>query len=296
MPPFVSVVIPVYNRAHLLELVLQPLFEQTYPRECYEIIVVDDGSTDETASEAEAFGQRWDGLFTVIRQRNQGAGAARNTGIAAAQGKYVACIDSDCVAEATWISALVANAQAANADAVGGPIITGNTANPVCRYYAASRFYRHRLKNGRAEYLITGNILFRREAFVKVGGFETSGATTSEDVDISYRLVKAGYRIVVSDDGLVTHYGDPTTLGSFWKRMYLHGFSSVPLARRWPGVRHPGNQLLRHGGAIILSPLLAFRAARRDSIVWFPWFWLCVVIQHTAFCVGILDALRKDKR
>lgn len=293
---FISVVIPVYNRARLLELVLHPLFEQTYPRNRYEIIVVDDGSTDDSASQAETLGRSWGGNFMVLRQHNQGPGAARNTGIKAASGDLVACIDSDCEAEPQWLDILAAEINKTQADAIGGPIIVGNRQNRVCRYYAAAEFYRPRMQNGEVEYLITGNVIFRRAAILDVGGFEHSGMLASDDVDLSYRLKKAGHQLAMSQRGSVIHYGDPTTLRAFWRRLFQHGYYSVPLARRWPGVRPPLNQFVRHAGAIVLSPILAFRAAQRDSILWFPWFWLCVVIQHTAFCAGILNALRKGEQ
>ncbi len=85
----VSVVVPTYNRAHLLERALRSVIPQCGPRD--EVIVADDGSTDDTATVVEAFG----GPVRLLRLPHRGAGAARNAGIEAARGDLVAFLDSD---------------------------------------------------------------------------------------------------------------------------------------------------------------------------------------------------------
>jgi len=89
MTPLVSVVIPTYNYGHLLAAAVDSALAQTYP--AVEVVVVDDGSTDDTPSRLAGYGDR----IRVIRQENQGLSAARNTGIRAARGEYVALLDSD---------------------------------------------------------------------------------------------------------------------------------------------------------------------------------------------------------
>jgi glycosyltransferase involved in cell wall biosynthesis len=88
--PVFSVVVPVYNRAHLIERAVRSVLNQTYSD--FEIIVVDDGSTDDSAGAAEHLG---DSRIHVVRRENGGASAARNTGMDAARGRYVAFLDSD---------------------------------------------------------------------------------------------------------------------------------------------------------------------------------------------------------
>lgn len=87
--PLVSVIIPTYNRRNFLEQAIQSVFSQTYPY--VELIVVDDGSTDETSTLLDEFKER----LTVLRQSNQGVSAARNRGIRAAGGEYICFLDSD---------------------------------------------------------------------------------------------------------------------------------------------------------------------------------------------------------
>ena len=89
MKPEVSVIIPTYNRANLISETVNSVLAQTYHN--FEVIVVDDGSTDNTLSVLSGYGNQ----IRVIRQENQGAGAARNTGIREATGEFVAFLDSD---------------------------------------------------------------------------------------------------------------------------------------------------------------------------------------------------------
>ena len=98
----IAVIIPAYNAARTLAACLQALNAQTVPREVYEIIVVDDGSADDTAQRAVTAGAR------VIRQENAGAAAAGNRGAEAALGALLLFTDSDCVSAPDWVEAMVA--------------------------------------------------------------------------------------------------------------------------------------------------------------------------------------------
>jgi glycosyltransferase involved in cell wall biosynthesis len=93
MSPLFSVIIPTYNRAGIIGAALGSVLNQTFTD--YEVIVVDDGSKDETVAVTKAIAERSDRSIRVVEQPNAGPGAARNTGIAQANGEYVALLDSD---------------------------------------------------------------------------------------------------------------------------------------------------------------------------------------------------------
>ena len=117
--PRVSVVVCSYNGGRTLAQCLETLTALKYPD--YEVILVDDGSTDDTQSIAARFAGRDGAGVRTIHQENQGLGAARNVGLQAATGSVVAYTDSDCMAHPDWLTFLIAQLERSGADAVGGP-------------------------------------------------------------------------------------------------------------------------------------------------------------------------------
>lgn len=292
--PSVSVVVPAYNSAAYLPRCLSSLTSQRYPRDRYEVIVVDDGSTDDTARIAHEIAHAWDGHMIVLRESNGGPASARNAGISASAAPLVAFIDADCVADPDWLSALVGalDEAEANAAGVGGPIINVAPRDWVSRYLDACSFYRHRMRDGRVEYLLTQNVAFRRSALLQMGGFVAREGVWAEDSDLSFRLTQAGYSLLLSERGAVTHYGSPTSVRDLWKKLYLYGIGNAALGANWGKRRAPGRELVRRAGAVVLAPALALRLARRAGIAQALSFIPLISIEHTAFGVGLIAGMR----
>jgi len=120
--PMVSVVIPTYNRKDLLKECLDSLFNQTYPKERYEIIVVNDGSTDGTEEVLKEYAKKAPCAFKWLTQQNKGSYAARNLGIKNARGEIICFIDDDCIADRKWLEDLV-RAFEEGVGGVGGNIV-----------------------------------------------------------------------------------------------------------------------------------------------------------------------------
>jgi glycosyltransferase involved in cell wall biosynthesis len=288
----VSVVVPAYNCAPALERCLAALMAQSYPRDRYEIIVVDDGSTDDTAARAQALAVAWEGRLRVIRKANGGPASARNAGIAATDAgtEVIAFIDADCVAEPDWLACLAEQLASTGADGVGGPLVNIVPPGWISRYLHAARFYRHRVRHGQVEYLVTANVAYRRAALLAVGGFSQRDGVWGEDADLSFRLIQSGYRLLLAQQGIVFHYGTPTSLGGFIRELYRYGYGSGILARGWPRGRQPDIQLARHAGAAVLSPVLALSYAREAGLLQAVSFAPLIAIEHATFCAGLLRA------
>ncbi|HET7813445.1 MAG TPA: glycosyltransferase [Candidatus Baltobacteraceae bacterium] len=183
----VSIVVPVYNGADTLKTCLQSLQTQTLPRERYEIIVVDDGSSDASAQIA------LDAGVQLIRQPNGGAPAARNTGIAAARGTWVAFTDSDCVASRGWLAALLQAAQSVpGALGAAGKTIGLKSQTPAARFVdlMGGLDAIRSLQHPRFPFAPTANVLYSREALEKAGGFDRRYATY-DACDLHTRLRRA---------------------------------------------------------------------------------------------------------
>lgn len=286
--PSVSVVVATRNRAMLLRRCLASLQAQTYPRDRYEIIVVDDGSTDGTPEEAAALAQAWEGTLRVLRMAHGGPARARNAGIRASRAEIVAFTDSDCGVAANWLQQLVRTLEHDAGDGVGGPIVTAATRSWVARYLDAAAFYRHRVRHGQIDYLLTASAAFRRAALEAVGGFSERAGAWGEDADLSFRLRRYGYRLLLAPKGIVTHYGMPVGLRGLAVELYRYGRGNYLLSRDWYNGRTPLRELARHGGAVLLAPLLALYYARRPGLRWAPVFWPLIVTEHLAFSAGLL--------
>jgi glycosyltransferase involved in cell wall biosynthesis len=283
----VSVVVPVYNQAIFVSLALASLFAQDLPVSRFEIIVVDDGSTDGSGETASRLAATWSGVTRVLTKRNGGPASARNMGVAHSQAEFVAFMDADCRAASNWLSSLVRLLTETNAAAVGGPIVNAASANWVASYIDASGLYRHRVRRGVVDYLLTANVAFRRSALLEMDGF--SEGAWAEDADLSFRLLAAGHTLLLAEDGIVMHYGSPTTVRALAHELYRYGSGSYAQSRRWAGKRTPQREFIRHAGAVALSPMLALRLAPRLGLARACGCWPLVVIEHTAFCSGLLS-------
>ncbi len=199
--PKVSVVVCAYNAESTMAACLDSLRALRYP--AYEVVVVDDGSTDRTGSIAEEY----EGMH-VIHQENKGLSAARNVGIAASTGEIVAFTDSDCVVDADWLHYLVASFLSSGLPAIGGPNLPPPEDSLVASCVAASPGgpLHVMLDDEEAEHIPGCNMAFRREVLEEIGGFDPIFRSAGDDVDLCWRLQKRGHRIGFSPAATVWHF------------------------------------------------------------------------------------------
>jgi GT2 family glycosyltransferase len=225
--PGVSVVVPAYNSEGTVGACLRALLAQDVS-EPYEIIVVDDGSTDRTAEVAEGFGRR----VRVLRQANRGAGAARNAGTAAALGEIVLFTDADCEPVPGWARALV-KAIRAGADGAKGTYRTRQhslTARFVQAEYESK--YRRMAGMRRIDFVDTYSAAYWRELLLRSGGFDES-LRNDEDQELSFRLAEAGadLRFV---PGAVVFHRHADSPGEYARKKYRIGYWKVAVLARHP--------------------------------------------------------------
>jgi GT2 family glycosyltransferase len=199
-PPRVSVVVCTYNGGRTLEQCLCSLQALDYPD--YEVIVVDDGSMDNT----QAILARFPNVRT-IRQVNRGLSCARNVGLRAATGSIIAYTDSDCFADRDWLTLLVYQLQRSGAAAVGGPNLPPEDGRIAACVAASPGQPTHVLENDQtAEHIPGCNMAFRREALETVGGFDPQYRKAGDDVDMCWRLQQAGMWITFAPSAFVWHH------------------------------------------------------------------------------------------
>jgi len=225
--PHISIIIPAYNAEATLAGCLRAVLGLTLG-EPYEVIVVDDGSTDATASFARDFAP----AVKLLQQAHTGAAAARNTGIASALGEIILFTDADCEPVPEWGTVMLA-AIRAGADGAKG-IYRTRQRNLVARFVQAEYESKYRRMEGRAQidFVDTYSAAYRREALREAGGF-TEKLPMVEDQELSFRLARSGCRLVYVPEAVVYHF-HVTSVRNYFRRKFRIGYWKV-----FVGARHP---------------------------------------------------------
>jgi GT2 family glycosyltransferase len=213
----VSVIVPVRNGARSLPPLLRSLEGQSLARERFEVIVVDNGSSDGTAEVAAAHA-----AVRVVSERIANRSRARNAGAAAAATSLYAFTDADCVARPDWLERLLEGRSSAPLVAGEVELRVSDRPNAIERYEALWRFgQRSWVEQGWAA---TANLLVRAEAFDAIGGFDPTWRHIGEDVDFCFRARDAGQSLGYCPEAVVEHQGE-SELRPFLRRLFLHGYS-----------------------------------------------------------------------
>lgn len=222
--PFLSVIVPAYNRPDGLKALLAALEDQSYPPYRFEVLVCDDGSTPPLAERVSIKECPFSVRF--LRDTNQGPATARNRGIKEARGSIVCFTDDDCLPTATWLEAIAEAMQNSMVYAVNGPV---QSAVPPIDPFV------HSLNTKPEDGVATANLAVRKEMLTSVGGFdETFAVPYFEDFDLAKRLEATYGPITWRDDVVVEH---PHRLAPFSRAFRTAGFYKyLPYMQR----KHPG--------------------------------------------------------
>jgi O-antigen biosynthesis protein len=225
--PKVSVVVCSHNGARTIEQTLSALKRLDYPS--YEIIVVDDGSTDRTAAIAAAYA---DNLF---RTENRGLSAARNHGLRAATGEIVAYLDDDAYPDPHWVTYLASAFLRTEHAGIGGPNLAppGDGLIADCVANAPGGPVHVLLSDEIAEHIPGCNMAFRRDKLASIGGFDTRFWVAGDDVDICWRIQEMGWTIGFSPAAVVWHHRR-NSAWAYFKQQRGYARAEALLAVKWP--------------------------------------------------------------
>jgi GT2 family glycosyltransferase len=225
--PFISVVVCSYNGVRTIRECLAALRKLEYPR--FELIVVDDGSQDNTAGIASEF------QVHLIRQNNLGLSAARNAGWRAAKGEIVAYLDDDAAPDRHWLLYLASAFMATNDVGIGGPNISfeNDTFTAHCVDHSPGNPTHVLITDRIAEHLPGCNMAFRRECLQAVGGFDPLFRIAGDDVDLCWRLEQRGWTLGFHPGAMVWHHRR-STVRTYWRQQLNYGRAEAMLERKWP--------------------------------------------------------------
>jgi O-antigen biosynthesis protein len=225
--PKISVIVCTYNGGRTLRETFQHLQRLNYSN--FEVIVVDDGSTDGGAYEAGKYG------FRLIRTSNAGLSSARNTGLHAANGELVAYIDDDAYPDADWLKYLALSFLQGEYAGVGGPNIPppGDGWIADCVTNSPGGPIHVLLTDREAEHIPGCNMAFRKSALLAAGGFDDRFRTAGDDVDICWNLQKLGWKLGFNPAAVVWHHRR-NSIRRYWKQQLGYGRAEALLEQKWP--------------------------------------------------------------
>ena len=231
---FYSIIVPSFNRLDEINELLPAIENLKFDRKRFELIIVDDGSTDDTVSLLEGYKQKTDINFSFYTQKNQGPGAARNTGMSNAKGDFFIFIDSDCTVPPQWLSEIDKNFIITAGDAFGGPDSFRADFPPLLKAinYSMTSFITTgglRGKKGKKLakfYPRSFNMGLSRKIWEKIGGFVN--LRHGQDIEFSNRIIKADARVEFIETAHVYHKRR-TNFKRFYKQVYNWGVARINL-------------------------------------------------------------------
>ncbi|MEO1524572.1 MAG: glycosyltransferase [Planctomycetota bacterium] len=228
--PFITVLIPTLNESAHIETCLSSIQQQSYPQDRFEIVVVDNGSSDTTPDLVRAMDVR------LLSEPRRSAYWARNLGIENTSGEWLAFTDADCLADPNWLSNLNARANETDAWLVGGLIayemVTDTLGNRLLMETHQPDHLRTTIEKHHS--VAGGNMFVRREAFEKLGLFNVIG--WGSDIEYSRRVAAAGHTVAFAENAVVTHQCDLSNW-EYWRRSYETRYGQILLFDDRKGIR-----------------------------------------------------------
>ena len=222
--PFISIVIPTYNRPDKLAECLESLTKLEYPRDSYEVIVVDDGSKMSLESVVENFNNQIE--ITLLKQPNAGPATARNTGAKQAKGEFLAFTDDDCKPAPDWLNKIAACFAKKPDCLIGGKTINILSENPFSTASQELINYLYSYYNRdpeQATFFASNNIAISKQRFHEIGGFDTTNPrAAAEDREFCDRWLQYGNQMIYVPEVNVYH-AHKLTLSSYWKQHFFYG-------------------------------------------------------------------------
>lgn len=277
--PVVSVVVPVFNRSGLIKECLDSLLKQT-AKFSYEIVLVDDKSTDDTLKVLHDWKKKFPKKITVAeKEKNEGQWKARNLGVQKASGKIIVFTDSDVVVRENWLANLTKPLREDGEQASQG-YSTGETKNVWQKIIQETydQFVSAMVKDGYSTGYDTRNSAVLRDIFIRLNGFETRHA---EDADFGAKLVANNVKIKFVPDAINFHYHR--------KELFKDMKANYQFATRYPLIIRRNHHLLLAQASLVTRLIAAiyflFLVTALPFMFFYEGYWLCYLVLLALFCL-----------
>lgn len=268
--PFISVVIPVKNAGRFISQCLNSLNNLNYPKDRYEVIIVDSSSTDKTRELAASRGAR------VVIADGESVCAGRNSGFKAAKGEIIAFSDADCVMDRDWLFNAVKYFKDEKIGCVGGPSLIPDDETAFGQ--ACGFIFSHRIFTGGSTYGLNlkevrevrhnpgCNAIYRRQALEKVMPVDER-FIEGEDVVMNKRIVDSGYKFLYTPDTRLWHYRSSTSK-RFWRQNFRYAIGRLLIGREYRQLLKPMHILVGLSIPLILGTGIALAFINPAALGW----------------------------
>ena len=229
-----SIIVPSFNRQDEIEELLLSFQNLKFDPDRAELIIADDGSTDQTREVVRDFQERVPFQLHFYHQKNQGPGAARNMGMEKARGEFFIFIDSDCTVHPDWLKNIDRSLASEQAEAFGGRDSYRDDFPPLLKAinYSMTSFITTGGLRGRKGkrlakfYPRSFNMGLSRNLYQKIGGF--GSLRHGQDIEYSNRIIKSGAKVIYIDDAVVYHKRR-TSIRKFFRQVFNWGVARINL-------------------------------------------------------------------
>lgn len=265
----VSLIIPTHNRKDSLRKTLQSVSAQSFPKDKFEVIVIDDGSQVELDEVIKEFSAKNLNIQKLVQKR-RGPAAARNLGIKNSRGRIVAFTDDDCMLSEKWLK-VIYSAHCKNPDlaVIGGRtwVKRENSLKGMLAQLLSNSAMRAKLEGKKKiVFFPTSNLSLKRSVFQQVMFDEDIPYAGGEDLEFSWQLYLRGFKFLYLQEAEVLHLRE-NHFWEFLRQSYLYGKGNFLVQRKFP--QHPALQeiatLPRTFSSILMLPLFSFYISRKIS-------------------------------
>lgn len=294
-----SVVLCTFNRAKLLRRALESLAQQTIEPEKFEVIVVDDGSDDETQEIVREMSSKHSFIRLLSGEGNMGSSGARNLGFASAKGEYILFTDDDCIVKDNWIETMCAALDRE-------PIVSGSIESPksgyvkLCHNIAHFHPFMPNHKSGPVGFLAGANMGFHRSVIEELGGFDDE-MILAGDMQLCLRARSRGYQPYLNQEAVVVHDPEYISLAGAVKSSYAHAATTISLRNEYRSLLNTPSVLKYPAWIRVASPLIALSVTSKIYL-WNPRllssFWTVpfVFFLKVVWCFGAARGLKTSKK
>ena len=231
----VSVIVPVYNAEKIILRLLKALEKQSFA-EPFEVIICDDGSKDNTLKVVKEFAKKSKLKIRTFANPHRGPAWQRNFGARKAKGEIIVFTDSDCVPGKNWLREMIKPILNREAVGVQGTYKTLNKESLIARFegYEIEKRHERMKKQKSIDFIGTFSAAYLKDVFLKFNGFDTKFKIASgEDPELSYRIAKAGYRLVFNPKAWVYHE-HPSSFKKYLKQKFYRAYWRVVMYKKHP--------------------------------------------------------------